>query len=76
MKAANRDNTIHKPINIVAYFAFYSRASFGGYNYLFDGLGEPDVICEARPKDLVDGESYEPFTVWEEVENTDRANKN
>ncbi len=30
----------------------------------------------ARPKNLVDGESYEPFTVWEEVENTDRANKN
>ncbi len=27
----------------------------------------------ARPKNLVDGESYQPFIVWEEVENTDRA---
>lgn len=55
MKAANRENTIHLPINIVAF-------------------GEPDVCCEARPKNLVDGESYQPFTVWEEVENTDRSN--
>ncbi len=28
---------------------------------------------DSVPNDLVDGESYEPFTVWEEVENTDRA---
>jgi hypothetical protein len=75
MEAANRETKIHLQINIIAYFGFYSRASFGCYNYLFDGLGEPDVCCETR-HGVQHLEEYQPFTVWEEVKNTDRANKN
>lgn len=50
-------------------------------NYLsaIEGRAFRSVYIEsipcARPKDLVDGESYQPFTVWEEVD-TNRANKN